>query len=158
MTLYEIDGAMLDLIDPETGEVKDFDEFVRLEMERGKKIDNIGCWIKNLRAEANAVTEEAKKLTERAKRANKKADRLQTYLMDMLHGEKWNSARLSVSYRKSEGTVVDDLDELVRFSNDHPNLVTRSVKPNLDEVKKYIQFNGEVPFAHVEQRVNMKLE
>ena len=68
MNIYEIDNtiltaseAILDLVDEETGEVTDIDQFESLkaeidglQMERNQKISNIACWIKNLKAEADA--------------------------------------------------------------------------------------------------------
>ena len=43
MTIYEIDDALLSLVDGETGELLDFEEFERLSMERDKKIEGMGC-------------------------------------------------------------------------------------------------------------------
>ena len=42
MNLYEIDKAILELVDEETGEIADWDAFEQLQMEREQKIENAG--------------------------------------------------------------------------------------------------------------------
>ena len=54
MTLYEIDKDIQVLIN-EDGEIEDIERFDALAMERNKKIENVGCWVKNLDAEAAAI-------------------------------------------------------------------------------------------------------
>ena len=61
MTLYEIDQAILDCVDMETGEVIDSDRLDLLQMERETKLENVGLWIKDLRAEADAIKNEIQK-------------------------------------------------------------------------------------------------
>ena len=75
MTLYEIDKEIQALI-TEDGEIEDIERFDALAMERDKKIENIGCWVKNLDAEAASIREEEKALAERRHRLESKAERL----------------------------------------------------------------------------------
>ena len=72
MNIYQIDNAImtagdaiLDLVDEETGEITDLDQFEALkaemdglQMAREQKISNVACWIKNLKAEADAIKAE----------------------------------------------------------------------------------------------------
>lgn len=65
MTLYEIDKALMDAfdaaVDAETGEIIDeeaYVDFMQLDMEKDKKIENVGLWIKDLKAEAEAIRAE----------------------------------------------------------------------------------------------------
>ena len=55
MKLYEIENAILECIDTETGEVIDIERLNELQMERETKIENVACWIKDLKAEAEAI-------------------------------------------------------------------------------------------------------
>lgn len=48
MTIYEIDARMAGLIDPETGELLDYEAFASLQMEREAKIENMALWYKDL--------------------------------------------------------------------------------------------------------------
>ena len=62
-----------------------------------------------------------------------------------------------MSYRTSKGTVVTDEDAL---RNTHPELMrhTDSWKPDLTAIKDYINENGEVPFAHIEERTKLEIK
>lgn len=108
MTIYEIDDEILNLVDQETGEVVDIERLQELEMERDKKISNVACWIKNLKAEAEAIKAEKDNLAKRQQACEKKAEQLRNYLSYALNGMKYKDARVSVSYRKSETVEVDD--------------------------------------------------
>ena len=57
MSIYDIDAAIVSLIDTETGEVSDEEAFDALQMERDKKAEHIGLWFKDLTAEAKAIKE-----------------------------------------------------------------------------------------------------
>ena len=57
--LFEIDAAIMAAmdrcVDPETGEIDGevYTELEALQMERERKIENIACWVKNLRSDAD---------------------------------------------------------------------------------------------------------
>lgn len=55
MTLYEIDQAIQGLVDPETGELMDYEAFAALQMDRDAKIENMALWYKDLMADAMAA-------------------------------------------------------------------------------------------------------
>ena len=57
-TLYEIDKAILECVDAETGEIIDDKALEELELARDNKIENIACWIKNLKADAESYKKE----------------------------------------------------------------------------------------------------
>lgn len=111
MTIFDIDEAILNLVDEETGEVVDIEALEALEMERDKKVSNIACWIKQLDAEAEAIKAEKKKLADRQTAKENKAKALREFLARVLNGEKFEDARCKVSYRRSESVeVADDID------------------------------------------------
>ena len=70
MKLYEIDNAILECIDMETGEVIDAEKLDALNIERDAKIENVVLWIKDLKAEAEAIKAEKLTLAERQKVAS----------------------------------------------------------------------------------------
>ena len=76
MTIYDIEAEIMDCIDQETGEIIDIDRLNALEMERDKKISNVACWIKDLKAEAEAIKAEKQTLDKRQKAAENKAESL----------------------------------------------------------------------------------
>lgn len=112
MNLYEIDAAIMACIDEETGEILDQEMLDKLNMDRDAKIENIALWIKNLRAEAEAIKAEKQVFAARQAIAEKKAESLKNYLAGYLAGEKYKSAKVAVSWRKSETVEVDDVYKL----------------------------------------------
>lgn len=112
--LFEIDRAIVDAweacVDPETGEINEdlYADFEALQMERDRKIENIACWVKNLKSDAAAMKEEAKNMTERAKAAEAKAARLQDYVGRVLNGQPWHGTRAAISWRTSHQLSIDE--------------------------------------------------
>lgn len=113
MTIFEIDRELEALIDTETGELKDYEAYEALSLEREAKIENTACWIIELDAEAAAIREQEKVLAGRRKAAENKAERLREYLDKVLSGQSYSSARCAVSYRTSRFLSVDDEEALI---------------------------------------------
>ena len=111
MTIFDIDEAILNLVDEETGEIVDIEALEALEMERDRKVSNIACWIKQLDAEAEAIKAEKKKLADRQTAKENKSKALREFLTRILNGEKFEDSRCKVSYRRSESVeVAEDID------------------------------------------------
>lgn len=150
LTLYEIDERLLNCFDEETGEILEDLDF--LEMAREEKIDNIGCWIKSLNAENKAIKDEIRALQERARVNQNKADSLKGMLETSLNGEKYKSARVVISYRKSESVVVDDVyklpEELIRY---------KEPEPLKTEIKKLLKEGVTIDGCFLEKKQNMQI-
>lgn len=111
MNLFEIDDAILACVDLETGDIIDIVKLEALELERDAKISNIACWIKDLKAEAEAIKAEKQNMDKRQKAAENKAEQLKDYLAYYLNGGTYKDARCAISYRKSVSTeIAEDLD------------------------------------------------
>mgnify|MGYP002520286305 CR=1 FL=1 len=113
--LYEINQAIVECLDPETGEIID-DRISDLLMEKEQKLENIALWIKNLQADVQMFKTEKESFEKRQKAAEKKLASLMQYLTDNLQGEKFSTGKCAVSFRKStklevldEGIIPDDL-------------------------------------------------
>ena len=135
MTLYEIDQAIMQALegatDPETGEIIDealLEEYEQLQMDRETKIENIGCYIKDLEAQANAIRAEEWALADRRRVAENKAKHLRNYLQFCLDGQKFQSPRLAVSFRKTKKVVFDEA-----HLYDIPDEYLRYKEPELDK-------------------------
>lgn len=107
-SLYEINEAIMNTIDLETGEIVDFDKFEKLQMERTEKLENIALWYKNLQSEAEALKAEEKAFVDRRKSAENKAESLKRYLDSALNGQKFNTTKVAISYRKSTAVEIDE--------------------------------------------------
>lgn len=145
MTLYEIDSAIMDCVDEETGEIIDLEKLEALNIERDKKVEGIALAVKNYAAEAKAIKEEEEKLAKRRRSCENAAQRCKDYLSHALDGEKLKTARVSVSYRNSESVTIDDLGSL---SEEY----IRIPEPQADKIaiKKAIKAGKEVAGAHLE--------
>lgn len=158
MTIYEIDSAIMDLIDPETGEILDEEAFSALHMAREKKIENLALYIKNLSAEARAIQDEIATLTERRDKVKKKAQSLEAYLARVLDGMKFRTARCVVSWRKSNALVVDDDLSVVGWAleNGYDACVIQH-KPTVSKkaVTELIKAGVDVPHARIVENMNM---
>lgn len=125
MTLYEIDAAILDCIDTETGEIVDADKLNALQMAREEKVEAVALWIKDLTAEAAALKAEKQAFAERQAAAEKKAESLRKWLSDALAGQKFKTTRVAVSFRKTESVDVPDVwalgDEYLKFADPTPD-------------------------------------
>lgn len=169
LSIYDIDLAIIEaaealnsLVDEETGEVTDIDifedlkaEIDGLQMKREKKISNVACWYKNLKAEAEAIKAEKQKLAKRQQAIENKAENLKKYLEYALQGEKFHDAVTSISYRKSKSVVVDpDMDPFnlpIQFQK-----VT--VEPNKTELKKAIEGGQTVEGVEIVEKTSMQIK
>lgn len=120
-SLYEINNAIESfdfIVDEETGEITNYSDFELLEIAKEEKREQLALYVKSLRAESKAIKEEAKSLTDRAKATESKADSIEKYLAKDLDGEKFKTARVSVSYRKSTKVeIINELDVPAQFKH-----------------------------------------
>lgn len=146
MSIYEIDSAIVSLVDDETGEITDEEAFDALQMERSKKIENIGCYYKNLVAEADAIKEEEVNLTKRRKAIENKAERIKSLLVYALNGDKFESPKLRCSYRKAKSVTVDD--GFVAWAREHADDLLTFKEPMPNKVAIKAALEGEREIAH----------
>lgn len=141
MNLYEIEAAIMECVDAETGEIFDIEKFEELSLSRDAKIENVCLWIKNLKAEAEALKAEKDAFAEREKAAKNKMESLKRYISGYLDGNKFETARVKVSFRKSETLEVSDIngipDEFLRFKE--PEVDKTALK---NALKSGMQFEG----------------
>lgn len=161
MKLYEINREIEACIDFETGEILDGKRLDALQMERTAKLEGVACWIKNLTAEATAIREEEKALAERRQKAEKKAENLSKWLTNALQGEKLSTARVAVSFRRSEALDVIDTDSFCVWAmgNGRDDLLTfQHPKVNATAVKQAIKGGADIPYARIEERMNLQIK
>ena len=155
MTLYEIDAAILACVDQETGEIIDPEALDALQMEREKKLENVALWVKDLRAEADAIGNEIKALTAREKAAESKTERLKAWLAKALDGEIFKTGKVRISYTHSNRLNVTDEQSAVNWIETHftePEEYLRFQLPEIrkDAVKAAINNGAEIPGCCVE--------
>ena len=143
MNIYEIDNAMFSLIDEETGEIKDFEAFEELQMQKEEKIENAALWHKNLIAESKAIRE---------------AESLKNFVNRTLNGNKFSTSKVAISYRKSTAVEVDDefIDYAMKNNNDL--LTYKQPEPNKTVIKGMLQGGFDIPHAELVERNNMSIK
>ena len=154
MTIYEINEQILNCIDPETGEIIDIDKLNELELERDAKIENVACWIKELKAEAEAIKTEKQTLAERQKVAENKAESLKKWLAYALDGQKFKTSKCSISYRKSESVEVTE-EGLNNLMQEHDELLTyKAPEPNKKAIKDALKDGLSVAGVQLVQNIS----
>lgn len=158
MNLYEINEAITSCIDMETGEIIDMEKLNQLEMERDSKIEGVALWIKNLKAEADAIKAEREKLAERERAAENKVEGLKRYLSDALCGQKFETPRVKCSFRKSNAVVVDD--EFMDWAKNNHDEFLRYKEPEINKtaIKQAIEAGTEVMHAQIENRTSLVIK
>lgn len=153
MTLYEIDAALLACIDPETGEV-DLEQLESLQQERDRKIAGVLDWWKDLTATAAAIKAEIAALQERRAALERKAESLTDWLVRALNGEKFQTPRAAVSYRRSTAVAVDEPELLP------PEYVREKVEtvPDKVKIKEALVSGAEIPGARLESRTALVIK
>lgn len=107
-SLYQINQEIMDCVDMETGEILDTAKLDSLQLALEDKLEGIGCFIKNLEAEAAAYKTEKDAFAARQKTAENKAASLKKYLSDYLRGCPFETLRVKISFRKSESLEVSE--------------------------------------------------
>ena len=153
--IYEIDQDILDCVDMETGEILDVEKLDALQMERSAKLEGVALWVKDLKAEAEAVKAEADKLTARKKALDNKMESLKAWLMYALRGEKLKTPRCNVYQTHNQKLNVPDEAGLISFLQtlNDPDRFLRFREPELrkDEIKKALKDGTIIPGAELEE-------
>lgn len=158
MTLFKIDRelweTMQKAVDPETGEFNEnfFELIDSLEKAREDKVEGIALRLKNARAEAEAIKAEKLVLASRQATAEANVKRLEDYLAYALQGEKFATARVAVSYRKSEQVVIGE-DAVI------PEAYTNiKVTPNKTAIKARLKAGETIPGCEVVSVNNLQVK
>lgn len=160
MTLWEIDKRISDIletgmhIDEETGEVFLQEDLDLLNIERDEKIEGIALYVKNLKAEAEAIHTEIERLKDRAESKKKKAERLAQYLSCVLCGKKFETAKTSLCFRKSY--VVQINNELL-VPEEFMKIKTEK-KPDKTAIANRIKCGEFVPGCELVEKNNLQIK
>lgn len=161
MNLYGINSQIMEAfeaaVDMETGEIINeaaYEALNRLQMEREEKIEGILLWIKNLSADAEALKKEKQAFADRQAAAERKAESLKRYVADALAGEKFQTDRVSVTWRKSEAAEFTGNIALL------PSSCIRVKEPELDraELKRKLKGGAIIPGARLVVRNNIQIK
>ena len=161
MKLYEIDAAILACIDTETGEICDLERLEELQIERDKKLENVALYIKQLNAEAEALAAEEKALKERKQAKQAKAARYAEWLGQALEGKAFETARVRLSFLKSERVELEDELAVLEYCEKHD--LDQCVKykfPDISkaEIGKLLKAGATIPGAVLTENQNLQIK
>lgn len=153
MKLFEIDEALMQCVDQETGEILDEEKLDSLVIEREKKIEGVALWIKNLTAEAKAMREEEKKMAERRRVEENRINSLKGWLAYALDGQKFSTTKCAVSYRKSSSVNINDLSKV-----DKKYLIPQEPKPDKKAIKDALKSGEKIDGCTLEEKTNVSIK
>ena len=152
--LYEIDLAIQECVDMETGELVDPERLDSLLMERSQKIENVALWVKNLLSDAEAIKAEKDALADREAKCRKKADDLKLWLAKALEGQKFSTARCAVSFRKSTRLEVSDPGSIPA----ELMVETITTKPDASKIKALLKEGQLVDGCRLVENLNTQIK
>lgn len=161
MKLYEINAeleALLEQVNEETGELTcDLELLESLMIAREEKLEGLALAVKNYDSDAAQLREEEKKLAERRKRLEANSARAKEFLRQMLNGETMKTARVVVSYRKSESVEIGS--EFMEWAVQHDAYLThKDPEPDKVMIKTALKAGETIPGATLVSKSNMQIK
>lgn len=170
--IWDIDERIVNLIenhfDVEDGVIYESeDELAKkideVSLELDTKIENIGCYIKNLESDIEALKKEEDNLYKRRKAAENKIEGLKRYLNSYLTSvmpneddrRKWKfkTPKVVLGYRKSTTVEVSDIEAL---SDEFLNLKIETT-PNKKAIKEALTKGEKVEGAYLKENINLSV-
>ena len=159
--LYAIIGEMNELLDELCDEYGEINEEAAaridaLEIDKATKVENCLLYIKNQRSIAQAIKNEEALLLYRRRNHEADAERCEEYLTRLVAGEKYETPRASLSWRRSTAVHVDDDAVLYWTPEQSERFVTTKVSTALDRraIGEALKKGEEVPGAQLVERQN----
>lgn len=170
--LYDIDNRLVTLLeerfDIDSGEIYENDEELakaidEVALNLDTKIENIGCFIKNLESDVEALKKEEDNLKARRRTAENKIESLKRYLNGYLQAvypndddrRKWkfNSPKVVLGYRRSTTVEIPNIDALDKeFLR-----VKTEVAPDKTAIKDAIKSGKDVKGAFLKDNINLSV-
>lgn len=152
--IFEIDNAIAECFDMETGEILDTEKFESLQMEREAKIESLVMYFKDTLATAKAIAEEIANLKARKESLEKKAESLENYIQFVLNNTAFETPKCKVTFRTSEAVVIAENalipDEFV--------VVKETRTPDKKALKTALQNGTEIEGVSIEKKFNPQIK
>ena len=143
MTLHEIDKAIIECIDEETGEV-DVERLTELQLERDAKVKSVAEWVIELQGDIVKLKYEEDRIAAIKKQTSNRIDALKKWLCYALGNESYKGDTFKVNVRRNESVELDpdlDHDELP----DEFVVTTIDEKADKNKIKKAIKEGVVIP-------------
>lgn len=168
MRLYQIDERIRGLIDQETGEVVDWQEFEKLQIEREEALEGIALLCREKQAVIATAKEEKKRFESITKRAEYQLERLLSLLDDVLDEDSgFSTGRVSIKSRRVPYIEIEDEEKALAWLRQNPEtwqgnlnspikttLETKLMKTGLEEILQ----NRNIPGVTQRTRRSVRVE
>lgn len=154
MNLYQIDREILALQNPETGEIEDLEKLEALIMDKDHKMESVALYIKNLSADAAALSNEIKQFQKRLEACERQKERLSNYLAAHVGPVGFESPKCAVSVRTSKRVEVEDdafVVQWLEMSGRSDGVLYGKPKPMKTYLHKLIDSGIEVPKTRIQE-------
>lgn len=156
MNLYDLTGELLQLQemleDPDIDTDILYDTLAGVEGEYDDKVEGWCMIIRNLTAQADALDIEVKRLNEKKKAVSNRIEWMKRCVFESLKvtGRKKAGGALTAQIKTNGGKLPVILDkEVEEFP---PDLVKWEAKPDMDEIRKYLDTGVVSPWCHYGER------
>lgn len=138
------------------------DTIEAIEGEFDEKADNIACLIKSIDAEADGIKAEVESLKQRESSKRAKSSRLREYLrqqMEIIGKKKIESPRNCISLAKAPAKVIMD-DNFLSWAEEQADYLLKYKAPEPDKaaIKKALENGNQIPYAHLESGVSLRIK
>ena len=166
-SMYQINAdldALLSKVDEETGELLiDPEALDALMMERTEKMEgmalkwkNLNAYAEEIKAQENILKTEIAALAERRASVEKDRDSLKDYLEQCLAGEKLETAKVRISYRRSSSVEIDP--ELFWQNPAAAFVRYKDPEPDKKAISDALKSGGIVPGAKIVEKTSMSIK
>ena len=157
-----IERYFASIVDEETGEVMKTDQKIQqaldaMHIEFDQQILELRNKVINLNAEVTALKTEKSKLDKRMKAGEKEADRCKSFLAYLLKGEKYKNGAVSISYRKSDKLIIDDIEQLMNWAKTEGRGFLKEPELMEGDIKKALKLGTAIPACHIEEKNNIQV-
>lgn len=156
MKLYELNEQLNSFvweIDEETGEILNADQLDAIQLARDEKLEQLGLWVKDLNALAEAIKKEKDALAKRERVVKNQAESVKEYLGYILNGETFKTPKVAYSWRKSTAVEVQDA---ARIPAEY--LIEQEPKINKAGIKADLKQGYNVPGAVLVEHINLQIK
>lgn len=162
--LYEINAdierAIMEGTNFETGEFEAPEILEMLCMERDQKFENVALFVKDSRAEAEAIKNEMATLKARMDKLNRNADGAERWLAENLAGQKFSTSKVECVFRRSEAVECDEAFCQYAYDIGMYDFITRkeTVTPNKTKIKAFLKNGGTLEHCQIVEKNNMTVK
>lgn len=158
LSLYQIDASIesilngFELVNTETGEIIGAEALDALQMAREDKIENTGLYIKNQAVLIEAMKKEEKAIADRRKAYEGQLEKLKSYLGESLGGEKFETAKVSIFFRKSPPSA--EIIDASKLTSEYMREIPAKYEPDKTKIKEALKAGKAVEGAELRQTVS----